>query len=163
MHSGSKEVIIWDKILPFPALLQSNHYVLFPSKTKWALTKVPENKFFPALFSWVLWMRVSRAGQQQSEIYSLGSLRDSEMAKYMGLKWIFGPATSTSPRTYLTNYISNFLLQTYWIKNCFLRRSQVIGGFSGSSAGKESTYNAGDPSSVPLSGRSSGEGIGYPL
>ena len=30
-------------------------------------------------------------------------------------------------------------------------------------SGKESTCNAGDPSSVPGSRRSSGEGIGYPL
>ena len=36
-------------------------------------------------------------------------------------------------------------------------------GFPHSSVGKESTYNAGDPSSIPGSGRSSGEGIGYPL
>ena len=35
--------------------------------------------------------------------------------------------------------------------------------FSGSSAGKESTCNAGDPSSIPGSGRSPGEGISYPL
>ena len=32
-----------------------------------------------------------------------------------------------------------------------------------SSVGKESTCNAGDPSSNPGSGRSPGEGIGYPL
>ena len=36
-------------------------------------------------------------------------------------------------------------------------------GFPGSSAGKESTCNAGDPGSIPGSGRSAGEGIGYPL
>ena len=36
-------------------------------------------------------------------------------------------------------------------------------GFPGSSAGKESACNARDPGSVPGSGRSSGEGIGYPL
>ena len=36
-------------------------------------------------------------------------------------------------------------------------------GFPGSSVGKESACNAGDPSSVPGFGRSSGEGIGYPL
>ena len=35
--------------------------------------------------------------------------------------------------------------------------------FPGSSAGKESTCNAGDPSSIPGLGRSPGEGIGYPL
>ena len=33
----------------------------------------------------------------------------------------------------------------------------------GSSVGKESACNAGDPSSIPGSGRSAGEGKGYPL
>ena len=32
-----------------------------------------------------------------------------------------------------------------------------------SSIGKESTCNAGDPGLIPGSGRSAGEGIGYPL
>ena len=36
-------------------------------------------------------------------------------------------------------------------------------GFFGSSAGKESTYNAGYHSVIPGSGRSPGEGIDYPL
>ena len=36
-------------------------------------------------------------------------------------------------------------------------------GFPGSSAGKESPCNAGDPGSIPGLGRSAGEGIGYPL
>ena len=36
-------------------------------------------------------------------------------------------------------------------------------GFPGSSVGKESACNAGDRSSIPGSGRSLGEGIGYPL
>ena len=36
-------------------------------------------------------------------------------------------------------------------------------GFSGGSAGKESACNAGDAGSIPGSGRSTGEGIGYPL
>ena len=36
-------------------------------------------------------------------------------------------------------------------------------GFPGSSAGKESTCNAGDPSPIPGPRRSPGEGIGYPL
>ena len=31
------------------------------------------------------------------------------------------------------------------------------------SVDKESAYNAGDPGSIPGSGRSTGEGIGYPL
>ena len=36
-------------------------------------------------------------------------------------------------------------------------------GFPASSVGKESTCNAGDPGSIPASGRSTGEGIGYLL
>ena len=36
-------------------------------------------------------------------------------------------------------------------------------GFPGSSAGKESICNAGDPGLIPGSGRSPGEGKGYPL
>ena len=35
--------------------------------------------------------------------------------------------------------------------------------FPDSSVGKESTCNAGDPGSIPGSGRSAGERIGYPL
>ena len=37
------------------------------------------------------------------------------------------------------------------------------GIFPHSSVGKESAFNAGDPSSITGSGRSTGEGIGYPL
>ena len=36
-------------------------------------------------------------------------------------------------------------------------------GFPRSSVGKESTCNAEDPGSIPGSGRSTGEGTGYPL
>ena len=36
-------------------------------------------------------------------------------------------------------------------------------GFPDSSVGKESDCRAGDPSLIPGAGRSSGEGIGYPL
>ena len=36
-------------------------------------------------------------------------------------------------------------------------------GFPSSSVGKESASNAGDPDSIPGSGRSSGEGNGNPL
>ena len=41
--------------------------------------------------------------------------------------------------------------------------SVINQGFPGSSAGKESTCNAGDPGSIPGSGISPGEGISYPL
>ena len=39
----------------------------------------------------------------------------------------------------------------------------MMEGFPHGSAGKESTSNAGDLGSTPGSGRSSGEGNGYPL
>ena len=39
----------------------------------------------------------------------------------------------------------------------------TVRGFPHSSAGKESTCNAGDPGLIPGWGRSAGEGIGYPL
>ena len=38
-----------------------------------------------------------------------------------------------------------------------------IGGFPGGSDGKASACNAGDPDSIPDSGRSPGEGLDYPL
>ena len=38
-----------------------------------------------------------------------------------------------------------------------------LGGNLDSSVGEESTCNAGDPDSIPGSGRCAGEGIGYPL
>ena len=41
--------------------------------------------------------------------------------------------------------------------------SDIKGGFIGSSAGKESACNAGDSGLIPGSGRSAGEGLGYPL
>ena len=44
---------------------------------------------------------------------------------------------------------------------CFLLLER--GGFPDSSVGKESTCSAGDPSSIPGLGRSTGEGMGYPL
>ena len=39
----------------------------------------------------------------------------------------------------------------------------IFGLVPDSSVGKESACNAGDPSSIPRSGRSTGDGIGYPL
>jgi len=48
------------------------------------------------------------------------------------------------------------LLVRFWI-------SGITVGFPHSSVGKESSCNAGDPRSIPVLGRSTGEGIGYPL
>ena len=40
---------------------------------------------------------------------------------------------------------------------------EELEGFPDSSVGEESACNAGDPSSIPGSGRPAGEGIGHPL
>ena len=39
----------------------------------------------------------------------------------------------------------------------------LLSGFPDSSVGKESTYNAGDPGSIPRLKRSTGEGLDYSL
>ena len=48
-------------------------------------------------------------------------------------------------------------------KNTGVGCQSLLQGFPNSSVGKESACNAGDPSSIPGSGRSPGEGIGYSL
>ena len=48
---------------------------------------------------------------------------------------------------------------SFWFVLC----SPYVMGFPGSSAGKESFCKAGDPGSIPRSGRYPGERIGYPL
>ena len=49
------------------------------------------------------------------------------------------------------------------IEIIYLEANTVEMGFPDRSVGKESSCNAGDPSSIPGVGRSAGEGIGYPL
>ena len=46
---------------------------------------------------------------------------------------------------------------------CCVIPEYEVWGFPDSSVGKESACSGGDPSSTPGSGRSAGEGIGYPL
>ena len=65
----------------------------------------------------------------------------------------------------MTKIVSKEMLHTQ--VNSFHSESMApsvnMQGFPDSSVGKESTCNAGDPGSIPGSGRSAGEGIGYPL
>ena len=51
----------------------------------------------------------------------------------------------------------------YYLNQQIEKQFSLDSGFSGTSAGQESACNAGDPSLIPGSGRSAGEGIGYPL
>ena len=50
-----------------------------------------------------------------------------------------------------------------WQLYCFSSCILWIIGFLGGSDGKESANNAGDPGSIPESGRSPGQGNGNPL
>ena len=54
-------------------------------------------------------------------------------------------------------------LRDYCVGKFPLEHTLYKEGAPGGSHGKESTYNAGDPDSIPGLGRSPGEGIGYPL
>ena len=66
-------------------------------------------------------------------------------------------STLTHTNTHRVDYLmqSSFCFRVYY--------NHFLGGFPDSSVGKGSACNAGDPSLFPGSGRSTGEGIGYPL
>ena len=66
---------------------------------------------------------------------------------------------STSVCMLLYVYVSMCMLLCVYVSVCLLLCVYVFVGFPS----KESTCNAGDPGLVPGSGRSPGEGIGYPL
>ena len=51
----------------------------------------------------------------------------------------------------------------YFSRRIFYFITIIHFSFPDSSVGQESACNAGDPSLIPGSGRSPGEGIGYPL
>ena len=55
-----------------------------------------------------------------------------------------------------------YVIQVYILKISIVTQEHTD-IFPDSSVGKESACNAGDPNSIPGSGRSTGEGIGYPL
>ena len=51
----------------------------------------------------------------------------------------------------------------YWKELWLLMLYVCLKGFLDSSVGKESTFHLGDTSSISVFGRSTGEGVGYPL
>ena len=59
----------------------------------------------------------------------------------------------------ITDFASSVSISSSYLPHLSLAKQ----GFPDSSVGKESICNAGDPGSIPGSGRSSGEGIGDPL
>ena len=70
------------------------------------------------------------------------------------LAWLVKPVGMGEPwNSYFSDYLHLFHQFHYWYGH----------SFHGSSTGKESACNARDPSSSPGTGRSTGNGIGYPL
>ena len=69
----------------------------------------------------------------------------------------------TLPPSLLTSFHS-FLFCLCQVESAFLfHQCMFLPGFLCGSDGKESTYNSGDPGSIPGSGRSAGEENGNPL
>ena len=79
--------------------------------------------------------------------------------------WHLEPRRPGADRTSLWNPEDRgyFHVQGWWKQTQELDKLCFSRGFPGISAGKESTCNAGDPGLIPGSGRSAGEGNGYPL
>ena len=77
---------------------------------------------------------------------------------YTSGHYVIVPLLSNDKRTFHQNVNYKWVLAK---SICHLPLQGV--GFPGSSAGKESTCNAEDPSLIPGSGRYPGEGTGYPL
>ena len=80
----------------------------------------------------------------------------------MAAQWLpmecFGNTDSSEDETSLGGYAE--VVKAMGLFFCFLGHRL---GFPDSSVGKESTCNSGDPGSIPGSGRSTEEGIGFPL
>ena len=80
------------------------------------------------------------------------------------LDWMHGRTHRQLKREQHSEYLKGILKSKMWykqLKNCEL--SYICRSFPGSSVGKDSACNVWDPCSIPVLGRSAGEGIGYPL
>ena len=80
------------------------------------------------------------------------------------LKWVAISSSrgSSQPRDWTHISYASYLADGFFTTST-TGKARLYLGFPGSSAGKESTRKAGDPQSIPGSGRCPGEGIGYPL
>ena len=108
-------------------------------------------------------------------MYLLGDGREGQILLHRYVKWHLAAFKLKFFRTWLIINISMKVIHdsytfteniTKWVtmfENDIWHLIPFLQGFPGSSAGKEYTCNAEDPSSIPGSGRSSGEGIIYPL
>ena len=62
-----------------------------------------------------------------------------------------------------TSFVLGFAVNVSLLYSFFISILNLKKDFPDSSVDKESACNAGDPGSIPGSGRTAGEGIGYPL
>ena len=77
------------------------------------------------------------------------------------LRCVFLPLLSKIRYLQVHGFISGLAIMFHWSLSVSALVPYCLGGFPGSSAGKETACNTGDPASIPGSGRSPGEGIGY--
>ena len=116
---------------------------------------------FPIPNSCILWQSFSQIIENQSlkihEMYGLQAHHSQHLISAYR-------RTTGCVREIFTS-ISLLLISslTLGIVRFYLAIQVGCKGFPSSSAGEEPAYSAGDPSSIPGSWRSPGEGIGYPL
>ena len=103
------------------------------------------------MLSWVQLFVTPWTVAQQAPL-SMGIFRQEH--EWVAISFPWG---SSPPRDWAC--VSHVTWNSRWIFFFFFNQQ----GFPGSSAGKESTCNAGNPSSIPGSGRSPGEAMGYPF
>ena len=101
--------------------------------------------------------------QSPLESYSLETISSIFLSGGVNMNLFFSPVLWIQSPT-----IASFKSQAYgfrarWCRIIFSLLLNSKSGFPGSSVGKESICNAGDPGSIPGLGRSAEEGIGYPL
>ena len=102
------------------------------------------------------WLNDWKIQQLRTRSPKAGSFRSNSSSAIYSLLTLFNLINISFPQFF-------FKLKKK-TKNCFLYHIVAfVNGLPGSSVGKESACNSGDPSSIHGLGRSAGEGIGYPL
>ena len=89
-----------------------------------------------------------------------------EKSRQQKLDRIFTLPSQQAPKPFIWSHVGPDLYLCFHGISVILRPWGLLvatWGYPSSSAGKESACNAGDPSSIPGSGRSAEKGIGYPL
>ena len=86
-----------------------------------------------------------------------------QVIKFKVMFHILGLICNIMVNVFLCPIYFLFIFLTLFLASLILTNILYDQSFPDSSVGKESTCNAGDPSSIPGLGKSAGEGIGYPF